>query len=291
MMAHTGDWMMAARAGAAVVVGVDGSPRSLDAVEMAATEAALRHRPLRVVHAVPAWRAGTTTTGPRIGVGDDYLAEAVRLAGKVSSTIPVTSDLVPGRAVPVLVHESRRANLVVLGDRGLSGLLIGSVVVQTAAHAACPVLIVRGLQYDRSGPVVVGVDGSARSMLALEFAAEEASLRGAELVALHAWDSRSMTELTDTPPQRREYWSGHEDEQRVLAEALAGVADRYPDVAIGRSVIRGSARVLLTERSRTAQLVVVGDRGSGGFAGLALGSVSQHLIYHAGCPTAVVRRG
>jgi nucleotide-binding universal stress UspA family protein len=170
--------MMAARAGAAVVVGVDGSPRSLDAVEMAATEAALRHRPLRVVHAVPAWRAGATATGPRIGVSDDYLAEAVVLADKVSSTTPVTSDLVPGRAVPVLVDESRRANMVVLGDRGLTGLLIGSVVVQTAAHAACPVLIVRGLHYDRSGPVVVGVDGSARSMLALEFAAEEASLRG-----------------------------------------------------------------------------------------------------------------
>jgi nucleotide-binding universal stress UspA family protein len=100
-----------------------------------------------------------------------------------------------------------------------------------------------------------------------------------------------VTERTDTPPQKRGYWSGQEDEQRVLAEALAGVADRYPDVAIRRSVIRGSARVLLTERSRTAQLVVVGDRGSGGFAGLALGSVSQHLIYHAGCPAAVVRRG
>jgi nucleotide-binding universal stress UspA family protein len=273
-----------------VVVGIDGSSRSLDAVEMAAAEAALRHRPLRIVYAVPGLRAGTAATGPQIDAAEDYQAEAVLVAGKVSSTATMTSGLVPGRAVPVLVEASRRPNLLVLGDRGRSGLLTGSVAVQTAAHATCTVLVVRSPRYNRSGPVVVGVDGSASSMLALEFTAQEASLREAELVALHAWSNRSTTDPADTALTKREYWSGQEDEQRVLAEVLGGIADRYPDVAIRRSVICDSARVLLTERSRTAQLVVVGDLGDGVLPGLILGSVSQHLIYHAGCPTAVVRR-
>ena len=75
----------------------------------------------------------------------------------------------------------------------------------------------------------------------------------------------------------------------MLAEALAGICDRYPDVPVRRYVARGSARRLLADWSHTAQLLVVGNRGHGGFAGLLLGSVSQHLIYRADCPTVVVR--
>jgi len=166
-------------------------------------------------------------------------------------------------------------------------LIVGSVAVQTATHGACPVLVVRGDRHG-VGPIVVGVDGSAASMRALDFAVEEAALRGAELVALHVWTGSSMTELNDTLPMSYEAWSGGQEEQRVLAEALAGIAQRYPDVPIRREVVRGSARHLLTERSRMARLLVVGDRG-GGVARLLLGSVSQHLIHHADCPVAVVR--
>jgi nucleotide-binding universal stress UspA family protein len=88
---------------------------------------------------------------------------------------------------------------------------------------------------------------------------------------------------------KREFWSGEAREQRVLAEALAGAGDRYPDVPLRRQVVRGHARSLLSEWSHMARLVVVGDRGRGGLAGLALGSVSQHLIFHAACPTTIVR--
>ena len=137
--------------------------------------------------------------------------------------------------------------------------------------------------------MVVGIDGSGNSALALDFAVEEASLRGAELVALHAWNADHLTELNDTMPMSFEAWSGDQEERRVLAEALAGVCDRYPDVPVRRYVTRGSARRLLADWSRSAQLLVVGNRGHGGFAGLLLGSVSQHMIYKADCPTVVVR--
>jgi nucleotide-binding universal stress UspA family protein len=220
-----------------------------------------------------------------------HLDAAVAVAAKCAPDVPVTTDMSAGPAAPMLLAESTRANLLVLGDRGQGGLIdliIGSVAVQTTTHAQCPVLIVRGDPVP-NGPVLVGVDGSPASALALEFAAEEAALRDTELVALHVWTGNDSTELNDELPMAYEFWEGEQEEGRVLAEALAGIAERYPDLRVRRQVERGSARRLLTDRSRTAQLVVVGSRGHGGFAGLLLGSVGQHLLHRAGCPTAVVR--
>jgi nucleotide-binding universal stress UspA family protein len=86
-----------------------------------------------------------------------------------------------------------------------------------------------------------------------------------------------------------ELWSGEAEEQRVLTEALAGIGERHPGLRVRPQARRGSARRLLTDWSSAARLLVVGSRGHGGFAGLLLGSVSQHLVHRAGCPTAVVR--
>ena len=75
----------------------------------------------------------------------------------------------------------------------------------------------------------------------------------------------------------------------MLAERLAGWQDKHPDLAIERRVVRDRPAQELTALSAGAQLVVVGSRGRGGFAGLLLGSVSQALLRHAACPVAVVR--
>jgi nucleotide-binding universal stress UspA family protein len=287
---------MTSVAGAAVVVGVDGSPRSMVAVEVAAVEAARRRRPLRIVH-VLVWPKlpvplppGVTETSPVASREQacGYLSEAAGFAGKVAPEVAVSTALVTGRPATVLTDESRRADLLVVGERGMSGLLFGSVATELGSQAVCPVLVVRG-EPRSTGPVVVGVDGSAESMRAIDFAMEEASLRGAALVALHAWIGSDWTELDRNLAAKREFLSGDAQERRVLAEALAGAGDRYPDVPIRRQVLRGDAGPLLSEWSHTAQLVVVGDRGHGGLVGLVLGSVSQHLIFHAACPTAVVR--
>jgi nucleotide-binding universal stress UspA family protein len=248
-----------------VVVGIDGSPRSLDAVEMAAVAAALRHRPLRIVHAVDA-----PTEFP-----EEYLTEAALLAEKVAPDATVTCELLTGPPAAALLAESGRASLLTVGDRGLGGfpgLIVGSVAVQAATHGACPVIIVRG-QYFHSGPVVVGFDGSPGSVRALEFALAEAALRGAEVVALHARPD-------DTAPPGM-----------PADQTFTGVAARYPGVAVRHEEVRDAPARALTRWSRAAQLLVVGDRGDGGFPGLQLGSVSQHLVYSAACPTAVVRAG
>jgi nucleotide-binding universal stress UspA family protein len=246
-----------------VVAGIDGSPRSLDVVEMAAVEAAHRRRPLKIVHAVDA----------PAELADQYLAEAALLAEKVAPEVPRICELLTGPPAPALLAESGRAALLAVGDRGLGGfpgLIVGSVAVHAATHAACPVLIVRG-QYVHSGPIVAGFDGSPGSVRALEFAVEEASLRAAEVVVLQAAADNGAPA------------AGTAD------ETVAQVTARHPGVTMRREQVHDAAGRALTRWSRAAQLLVVGDRGHGGFAGLQLGSVSQHLVYHAGCPTVVVR--
>ena len=286
-------------AGAPVVVGVDGSARSLAAVGVAAGEAALRHRPLRIVHAFAWSPAGWTTTPgralpprlPEREKADAVLAEAAEVASKLLPAVAISAEVIAGDALTVLPAESRHAVLLVLGDRGTGGfhgMIAGSVAVRAATHAACPVLVVRGHQRP-DGPVVVGLDGSPNSTAALQFAADEADRRGTELLALHAWTGGDGTELNAELPMTYEFWAGQDEEERVLAESLAGIAEQHPGLLIQGQARRGSARRLLQELSRSAQLVVVGDRGHGGLTGLLLGSVSQHLVYHAACPTAVVR--
>jgi nucleotide-binding universal stress UspA family protein len=133
--------------------------------------------------------------------------------------------------------------------------------------------------------VVVGVDGSRLSEAALAFAVDTAVRRGTSLVAVHAWQDTAdprVAALID--------WEAVAvEEAAVLAERLAGWQDKNPDLTIERRVVRDSPAHELTALSATAQLVVVGSRGRGGFAGLLLGSVSQALLRHAACPVAVVR--
>jgi nucleotide-binding universal stress UspA family protein len=290
---------MTTTAGAPIVVGVDGSPSSLDAVAAAARLAADRHRPLRIVHAfvwpllsVPYGIGGGVPVGPGLrDAADALLAEAVARARAVEPDADITGKVRDGAVAPVLLDESRRAWLLVLGDRGLGGfakMLVGSVSAQLAAHGACPVLVVRAAEHP-TGPVLVGVDGSGHSDLAVEFAFEEASFRGAPLRAIHAWRHPVAAEPGDMLPLVYDVDEVEGEEARVLAEALAGWRERYPDVPVEQAVVRtGAARALVHESAR-AQLLVVGARGHGGFVGLLLGSVSRAVLLHAACPVAVVR--
>ena len=177
---------------ARVLVGIDGSEQALTAVRAAATEAARRNVPLHIVHAF-IWPSLHVNVGPvasdlpETGLrhhAEDLLIEATAEARKASPQVPVSTALIDGAATPVLLEESDRSTLLVLGDRGLggfSGLIIGSVAVHAAAHARGPVLVVRGAE-PTAGPVVVGVDGSEESGLAVGFAFEDRRLRTAGCV-------------------------------------------------------------------------------------------------------------
>ncbi|WP_327673615.1 universal stress protein [Kitasatospora sp. NBC_00458] len=267
-----------------VLVGVDGSEASLAAVDVGVREARLRGCGLKVVHAF-IWplmhvSLGPSPNGPAEGglrhQAEDVLADARRRARELDPDLHVDTELVTGEPLGVLAGRSRGACLVVVGSRGLgrfSALLIGSVAVHLAAHAACPVLIVRG-RPEPEGDVLVAVDGSGVGAEAVGFAFAEASVRRAPLTALHAWHSHT----------------GRLDRaERVPEEAVVGWREKYPDVDVRTRLVEQHTRPALIEASRGAQLLVVGARGRGGFAGLMLGSTSQAVIQHADCPVAVVR--
>ncbi|MFE1328311.1 universal stress protein [Streptomyces sp. NPDC058735] len=271
-----------------VVVGVDGSASSLAAVAVAAREARSRGARLRVVHAC-------VRTGARVGQPDDELrayadrlaAGAVERARAEAPEVETRHVVVAAEPVTVLEAQSRAAQLLVIGSRGrggFAGLLMGSTAVHLAAHGSCPVLVVREPPHP-GGPVVLGVDGSAAGQRAVDFAFAEAARRKVPLVAVHtvggAPGPASQGAADPAAPAGRG--------RRLLSEALAGRQERYLDVTVRHEVVHGGPRETLIEASRSAQLVVVGARGRGGFAGLLLGSVSQAVLHHAHCPVAVVR--
>jgi nucleotide-binding universal stress UspA family protein len=282
-----------------IMVGVDGSPESRAAIDLAVREARMHNRPLRLVHAFE-WpllgvHVGPSPEGPPEGglaaEADRLLAEALDHAHRAGPDISITGEVVPGLAAAVLLAEARHASMVVLGHRGLggfTGLLVGSVAVQVATHASGPVLIARG-EPRQTGPVVAGVDGSDISGEALSFALAEAAARGAGVTAVNTWwrvaDSWEaelplVYDASDVEKARRE----------MLSWVVAAHRDRYPEVPVAEEVRHGRAARELVEVSETAQLMVVGARGRGGFTGLLLGSVSQALLHHAHCPVAIVRQ-
>jgi nucleotide-binding universal stress UspA family protein len=195
-------------------------------------------------------------------------------------------------AAPALIEASRDAELVVIGHRGLGGfgeLLLGSVGAQVSAHAHAPVIVVRPEPAGPDAPVVVGVDGSAGSEPAIEFAFREAAARGVPLDAVHVYWARAADTLRD--PDADADARARAEAEAVLDSALRPWEARFPDVGVRRQPVHSlNPEYCLVELSRTAGLVVVGSRGRGGFAGLLLGSVSQALVHHASCPVAVVRR-
>ena len=283
-----------------VAVGIDGSHSARRAVRWAAAEADRRRARLRLVTAF-GWEADQVVHPELVQRYRDILLdrarsrlrEAAAAAEREVPDIELEQQLIVGHAIPVLSDEARRAQLVVIGDSGLGrvdGLLVGSVAVALAAHASCPVVVVRGTDQEPSAtealPVVVGGDESPTSEAAIAFAFEAAAARQVPLVAVHTWGGLvaepALAPLLD--------WEAIEaNERQLLSERLAGCAEKYPDVQVERLVTRGRPAHSLLEQAARAQLVVVGSRGRGGFSGLVLGSVSHAVLHRAPCPVAVVR--
>ena len=289
-----------------ITVGVDGSAGSTAAVAWAAKIASRRHLQLKIVSGLQVaglyYGGGMTGAGAATlfaaiqADGERAVAEARALAASIDKDLVVTTDLPNDPPVPMLIEESRHARTLVVGRTGTGGfadMLVGGTAASVVSHAHCPVAVVRG-RHDSTdvpdaGPVVVGVDGSPNSEQAIAVAFEEASLRGVSLVAVHAWADVTYEDTRGTARIRTQPESLEEGEERLLVQRLGGWQEKYPDVEIRRVLVRDRPRHALLEASETAQLVVVGSRGRGGFTGMVLGSTSQALVQHAGCPVLVVR--
>ncbi|MGM9470635.1 universal stress protein [Pseudarthrobacter sp. YS3] len=130
--------------------------------------------------------------------------------------------------------------------------------------------------------IVVGVDGSAPSILALRWAMALAPLFKASIRAVTCWQYQ-IAIGTFTPV----IWNPEEEAQKICAEAVAQAFNGNLPPGLEMTVSQGPAAKVLVEASKTAQLVVVGSRGHGGFEGLLLGSVSTTVAEHAKCPVLI----
>ena len=292
--------MIPVTAGSPVIAGVDGSPHALEAVRWAGGEARSLNRPLHVVHA-SVWSMVSQPVPHAVPAGhrqamlqraQRWIREAASAARAAASGAEVVERLVVGEPAAVLIGESRHAREVVVSSRGLNGPvagLLGSTALRLAQYAGCPVVVIRHpVLGDPRGPVVVGVDGSAGGDGALEFALDYAARHGAPLVALHTWSDVRVCEREATLWRALDWATVAADEERLLAEKLAGWQEKYPDVEVSRVIARDRPVRRLLEAAERARLLVVGSRGRGGVPGMRLGSTSQSLLYLAPCPIAVV---
>lgn len=283
-----------------IVVGVDGSPESHAAVRWAAQEAVLRRRPVTLLHVVApivvTWPIEPVITG-FYEWQEDNATEVLKQSQETlhsevegSPSPEVHLELRHDGIMTELSSASESADMIVIGSRGLGpvgGAVLGSVSRALLHHARCPVIVAReGVvkRTDRNLPVLLGIDGSPASEAATAFAFEEASRRGVELVALHAWSDVAVFPVLGMDWHTYEQ-QGHE----VLGERLAGWQEAYPDVRISRRIVCDKPARWLIDESKHAQLVVVGSRGRGGISSMLLGSVSTAVAESATTPVAVVR--
>ncbi len=202
-----------------------------------------------------------------------------------------------GNGVETLLNESRTAAMLVVGSHGLNQFadaILGSVSAAVVLHSNVPVAVIRNVpnskQPQMSGPIVVGIDGTENSEPAIAEAFETASLHGVELTAVHAWSDSDLTTVFRSDPDgvSPDWDTISTAEHAVLAERLAGWRQEYPDVAVRCVVVRDNPARQLEIESKSAQLVLVGRRGRGGFSSMLLGSTSRRLMHTASCPLLIM---
>ncbi|MCC3331444.1 universal stress protein [Nocardia abscessus] len=288
---------------AKVVVGVDGSDGSWTAVRWAAQFAAERGRELEILHGMDlvgnSWILGDyEVIVPSVidavrEQGREVVARAERLARSIAPELRVSARATTDTGRQLLIEHSAEAYAVVIGATGNAGTFthLGSTLLAVTAHAHGTVVVVRAdsdadATTHASGPVVLGVDGSPVGEAAIAAAFTEAAERGAELVAVHVWSDWNSGRF-----------AGHTSlgeidldnvERVILAERLAGWREKFPEVRVAEKVEVSAPAPHLLSWSKVAQLLVVGSRGRGGFAGMLLGSTANTLVRHASCPVMVV---
>jgi nucleotide-binding universal stress UspA family protein len=288
-----------------VVVGTDGSVEGQAALMRGAWEANRAGLPLRLVHAyvasVPYPALGLTAYPVEVTYPRDEAQKMLTLAaeqvGDMYPSLSIDTDLIAGSPGGVLVDESRHASLLVVGSRGyggFEGLLLGSVTAALAAHSRAPLIVVRpggdeSTGRPPGGPVVVGVDGLPESTPVLRFGFEQAAARGVPLIAVYVWWLLPPTNLGPTSMRHYDEAEAAEEARRMLAEALAGWSDEYPQVSIwARPTHDLNPLLALLDASAEAGLAVVGRHGGNTVNRLVLGSIGDALVRRATCAVAVV---
>jgi nucleotide-binding universal stress UspA family protein len=276
-----------------VVVGFDGSVEAESALWYGAAQAAARGTALRVVHGYEVHRplimAGYAPYQPEFGFSaasaEQMLQDAARRVTSRFVGVKVECEVRGGSPAANLIDESARAELVVVGapeHNGLTDVLLGSVAARLTAHGRCPVVVVRRLNPPVAGaPIVVGIEGGGADAAAVEFAFGQARAAGVALQAVHVWAEGSEGDWRPSVSATR----------RLLANAVAPAAKRFPDVAVDLfPEVDRSPYAVLRDFAATAALIVVSRHGGSPVARF-FGSIGDALAREAPCSVAVIPVG
>lgn len=283
-----------------VVAGTDGSDESLRAVDWAAREAVLRGLPLRIVSAVALPpRMNDSQAVPGVDSVSDtlrkarhrHLAAAAERAAAAAPDLLIDVDELTGAPARAVTEAGSGASMLVVGARGIgafTAMILGSVSRYVSSHATCPVVVVRDELTAAHRQVGVGIGDPAGSADALAFAFEEAALRKASLIAVHAWDApygqiASASWALATPGRR----AIEEETARQLDSVLAEWQGKYPDVQVSRDFVQAHPGRMLVGLSARADLVVLGRHPAHG-ALPGAGAVRHAVLNHAHGPVVTV---
>lgn len=272
-----------------IVVGVSEPSRPHPAIEWALSYAPTVQAEVELVHVVDmSWR-----TNPAPFAESALLAaeRALRdLAARCSATAGqrVHATALIGHPVDQLVEHANGSRMLVLGTHRavrLTDALVSTFAVRVAGRTTVSTVVIPHVTAPGEG-IVAGVDDSEFSAPALAFAAREADRLGEDLTVIHSWHApRPWTDddTVDWPT------APEEEESRILAEAIAGIAQTYPDLTVRTEVVFARAADALYEAARGARMLVVGSHGRHGFEKAWLGSTSEELVLATPTAVAVIR--
>ncbi|NYI65903.1 universal stress protein [Spelaeicoccus albus] len=297
-----------------VLVGIDGSDTGQCALEWAIREAKSLGWPMRLVGAYSVPNVATTGIDVSyVPMDDESIRDGVRavvddaLAKARSEGLEAEGLVEVGDAAGVLVEESKQSGLAVVGSRGkggFAGRFLGTVSSALPAHSECPTVIVpicwaEGRQpaaetaegddedMDFTGRIVTGIDALGKTNPALWAAAESAVRKNKPLSIVGVMSL--MVVGPEWLPAGIDMERYQEEAKASLGACVDALNEKYPSLDVEWELFEGSPAEMLIRASHTADQLVVGSRGRGGFAGLLLGSTSQAVLHHAKCPVMVVR--
>jgi nucleotide-binding universal stress UspA family protein len=280
-----------------LVVGFDGSESSLSAIEWAAAEAESRGACVRVISSYsmePVTDFGSGASGSGFDM-TEIAAECLdRLRTATTEVFErhpgVEFDIATVRLSPAmaLLGEAENADLVVVGSTGAGAItrfLLGSATGSLLASSPCPVVVVPAGPQASASRIVVGTDGSEHADHAVRWAVAEADRRGSELVIVHVW--KYGFHLTMGGIDRADDFTPV-DAELILDRAVEAARSMGSGNVRGE-LVEGNEADTLLELSKTANLLVVGSRGRGGFRAMLFGSMASAAATHSSCPTVIVR--
>jgi nucleotide-binding universal stress UspA family protein len=264
-----------------IIVGVDGSSGARAALSWAADEARVRGLALLLLNAPNLADLALVRAAGEPGLralddaADQLLDELTSRASAEQPGVAVSSLLSHSSAADALIDLSMGAAMMVMGSRGHGSLtagVLGSVSTRVAAHAHCPVIVVPHQPHlqqnnDSSPPIVVGMSDTVAGRRAMDFALDEASCRGADVLAIRA---------------------GADAEAHAMKQVLDDYRGEYEDLRITGHLVPAEPAEALLSAAHSAQLVVIGCRHSDDRWSTRLGPVATTVLHNAPCPVVVI---